>query len=195
MVNFYPNCRWKKTELYVYVFVNIKIQSCFYSCRCRLCFLLPVSRGSHGESSDISHSSLQLCCANRHIDHEPEEQRKKKHYLQKHPDKSCVDLFIRSQFDRIISLLMSELFQLQGNFDFRLKSKKRHPRIFLFWSYSDGRANQYPQTPDQETSNVNIILYVFNEVCQSVFNYICIHSDRRSQKNLTAEETNCLITS
>lgn len=96
---------------------------------------------------------------------------------------------------RIISLLMSELFQLQGNFDFRLKSKKRHPRIFLFWSYSDGRANQYPQTPDQETSNVNIILYVFNEVCQSVFNYICIHSDRRSQKNLTAEETNCLITS
>lgn len=56
--------------------------------------------------------------------------RRKKHYLQKHPDKSCVDLFIRSQFDRIISVLMSEMLQLQGNFDFRIKSKKRHPRMF-----------------------------------------------------------------
>ena len=80
----------------VYIFVNIKIKSCFYSCRCRLCLLLLASRGSHGESPDISHSSLQLCCANRHIDHEPEEQ-KKKQYLQKLPDKSCVDLFIHSQ--------------------------------------------------------------------------------------------------
>lgn len=46
----------------------------FYSCRYQPCFLLQASMGSHGESLDISRSFLQLCCADKHIDHEPKEQ-------------------------------------------------------------------------------------------------------------------------
>lgn len=46
-----------------------------YSCRCCLCFLLQASRGSHCRGTGIAHNSLQLCCVDKHIDHESEERK------------------------------------------------------------------------------------------------------------------------
>lgn len=46
-----------------------------YSCRCWQGFPLQASRGSRGESPDISHSSLLLCYADKHICRESEEEK------------------------------------------------------------------------------------------------------------------------
>lgn len=51
--------------------MNIKVKCFIYSCRWCRCFVLQASRGSRDESPDTSHNSLQLCCADKRIGHEP----------------------------------------------------------------------------------------------------------------------------
>lgn len=71
----------------------------FYSCRCRLCFLLQASRGSRDESPDISHSYRRLCCAGKYIGREPEEQTTL--YLNKSPEKDVDGLILRKDVSRL----------------------------------------------------------------------------------------------
>lgn len=134
-------------------YINIKRKwLIFYSCRCWLCFLLQVSRGSHGESPDISHSSLRPCCADKHIDREPEEQ------------KTSVTLVHTTVRYNQSSSLSSSLNSSNNSGSLVLDIHLRKVISERFWNHSDVQiiwnndSKRAPQTPDPGTRYSMLVL-------------------------------------